>query len=65
MLGGFCLRLAGRETGKAKAVRDLLKVRQSDFRRMLRQRVEDSPMAWTIQVSGFPVDGLPLELYER
>jgi len=42
--------------GKAKAIRDLLKIRQFDFRWMLRQRVEESPMAWMIQVNGFIVD---------
>src|SRR6516165_6465342 len=31
--------------GKAKAIRDLLKIRQFDFHWMLRQRVEESPMA--------------------
>src|ERR1700676_5249962 len=36
--------------GKAKAIRDLLKIRQFDFRWMLRQRIEESPMAWTISV---------------
>ena len=42
--------------GKAKAIRDLLKIRQFDFRWMLRQRIEESPMAWMIQVNGFVVD---------
>ena len=42
--------------GKAKAVRDLLKIRQFDFHWMLRQRIEESPMAWMIQVNGFIVD---------
>ena len=42
--------------GKAKAVRDLLKIRQFDFRWMLRQRIEESPMAWMISVNGFIVD---------
>jgi hypothetical protein len=42
--------------GKAKAIRDLLKIRQFDFRWMLRQRVEASPMAWMISVDGFVVD---------
>src|SRR4051794_39571968 len=46
---------------KAKAVRDLLKIRQFDFRWMLRQRVEDSPMAWMIQVNGFIVDARRLK----
>ena len=42
--------------GKAKAIRDLLKIRQFDFHWMLRQRIEESPMAWMIQVNGFLVD---------
>src|SRR2546423_12211160 len=42
--------------GKAKAIRDLLKIRQFDFHWMLRQRVEESPMAWMISVNGFVLD---------
>jgi hypothetical protein len=42
--------------GKAKAIRDLLKIRQFDFRWMLRRRIEESPMAWMIRVNGFVVD---------
>jgi hypothetical protein len=42
--------------GKAKAIRDLLKVRQLDFRWMLRRRVEESPAAWTISVNGLVRD---------
>lgn len=42
--------------GKAKAIRDLLKIRQFDFHWMLRQRIEESPMAWMIQVNGFLLD---------
>ena len=47
--------------GKAKAVRDLLKIRQFDFRWMLRQRIEESPMAWMISVNGFIVDARRLK----
>jgi hypothetical protein len=47
--------------GKAKAIRDLLKVRQFDFHWMLRQRVEESPVAWTISVNGFIVDARRLK----
>ena len=47
--------------GKAKAIRDLLKIRQLDFRWMLRQRIEDSPMAWMISVNGFIVDARHLK----
>ena len=47
--------------GKAKAIRDLLKIRQFDFRWMLRQRIEESPMAWMIQVNGFIVDARRLK----
>jgi hypothetical protein len=42
--------------GKAKAIRDLLKIRQFDFHWMLRRRVEESPMAWMISVNGFMLD---------
>jgi hypothetical protein len=42
--------------GKAKAIRDLLKVRQFDFRWRLRRRIEESPMAWMVEVNGFVVD---------
>jgi Domain of unknown function (DUF6398) len=47
--------------GKAKAIRDLLKIRQFDFHWMLRQRVEESPMAWMISVNGFIVDARQLK----
>ena len=47
--------------GKAKAIRDLLKIRQFDFHWMLRRRVEESPMAWMIQVNGFIVDARHLK----
>ena len=42
--------------GKAKAIRDLLKIRQFDFHWMLRRRIEESPMAWMISVNGFMLD---------
>jgi hypothetical protein len=42
--------------GKAKAIRNLLKIRQFDFHWMLRQHIEASPMAWLIEVNGFMVD---------
>src|SRR5439155_18938521 len=38
--------------GRAKAIRDLVKIRQFDFHWMLPQRVEESPMAWMIEVNG-------------
>src|SRR5437764_10714214 len=47
--------------GRAKAIRDLVKIRQFDFRWMLRQRVEESPMAWMIEVNGFIVDARRLK----
>lgn len=47
--------------GKAKAIRDLLKIRQFDFHWMLRQRIEESPMVWMIQVNGFIVDARRLK----
>ena len=42
--------------GKAKAISDLLEIRQFDFRWMLPRQVEKSPMAWMIEVNGFIVD---------
>lgn len=42
--------------GKAKAIRDLLRIRQFDFHWMLRQRIEESPMAWMVEVNGFVLD---------
>src|SRR5262249_8007367 len=47
--------------GKAKAIRDLLKIRQFDFHWMLRQRIEESPMAWMISVNGFVLDARRLK----
>ena len=47
--------------GKAKAIRDLLKIRQFDFHWMLHQRVEESPMAWMISVNGFILDARHLK----
>jgi hypothetical protein len=46
--------------GKAKAVRTLLKIRQFDHRWMLRKRIEESPMAWMVEVNGFIVDARQL-----
>ena len=42
--------------GKAKAIRDLLKIRQFDFHWMLSKLVEESPMAWMIEVNGLVMD---------
>jgi hypothetical protein len=42
--------------GKAKAIRDLLRIRQFDFRWMLRQRPETTSMVWMIEVNGLPMD---------
>jgi len=42
--------------GKAKAIRDLLKIHQFDFRWMLRQRIETTSMVWMIEVNGLPLD---------
>jgi hypothetical protein len=39
--------------GKAKAIRELLKIRQFEFRWMLRRRIEESTVAWMIEVNGF------------
>jgi hypothetical protein len=53
--------------GKAKAIRDLLRIRQFDFRWMLRQRIETTSMAWMIEVNGLPMDARNLrrELQEE
>src|SRR5262245_27411232 len=53
--------------GKAKAIRDLLKIRQFDFHWMLRRRIEESPMPWLIQVNGLMRDArhLPREVQEE
>src|SRR5262245_58777289 len=42
--------------GKAKAIRDLLKIRQFDFHWMLRKRIEESSMDWMVQINGFLLD---------
>ena len=42
--------------GKAKAIRDLLKIRRFDFHWMLRRRIEESSIIWLIEVNGFPMD---------
>jgi hypothetical protein len=47
--------------GKAKAIRELLKIRQFDFHWMLRQHIEESPMAWMIEVNGFVLDARRLK----
>src|SRR5262249_11396249 len=47
--------------GKSKAIRDLLKISQFDFEWMLRELIDESPMAWMIQVSGFIVDARQLK----
>jgi hypothetical protein len=42
--------------GKAKSIRDLLRIRQFDFRWMLRKWIEESPMAWMVEVNGLILD---------
>ena len=42
--------------GKAKAIRDQLKIRQFDHHWMLRKRVDECPMIWMIEVNGFCLD---------
>jgi hypothetical protein len=44
-----------------KAIRDLLRIRQFDFRWMLRRRIEESSMAWMVQIGGFIVDARRLK----
>jgi hypothetical protein len=48
--------------GKAKAIRDLLRIRQLDFHWMLRKQVEENPVGWMIQVNGFVLDARHLRL---
>ncbi len=47
--------------GKAKAIRDLLKIRQFDFRWMLRKRIEESPLSLMIEVNGLVLDARHLK----
>jgi hypothetical protein len=42
--------------GKSKTIRTMLKIRQFDFHWMLRKRIEESPMAWMIEINGFVLD---------
>lgn len=42
--------------GKAKAIRDLLKVRQFDIAWTLPSRLKDNPAAWQVEINGFIVD---------
>ena len=47
--------------GKSKTIRTMLKIRQFDFHWMLQSGIEESPMAWMIQVDGFIVDARTLK----
>lgn len=42
--------------GKAKAIRDQMKIRQFDCRWMLRKRIDECPTVWMIEVNGFVLD---------
>lgn len=42
--------------GKAKAIRDLLKIRQFDVAWTLPSRLKDNPAAWQVEINGFNVD---------
>ncbi len=42
--------------GKAKAIRDLLKIRPLDMTWCLPSRIEQNPMAWMVEVNGFILD---------
>ncbi len=42
--------------GKAKAIRDLLKIHPLDPAWTLRSRIEDNPMAWMVEINGFVLD---------
>lgn len=42
--------------GKAKMIRDMLKIRPLDPAWSLRSRIEENPMAWMIEVGGFVLD---------
>jgi len=46
---------------KSKGIRDLLKIRQFDFRWMLRERIDRSAMAWMVTVQGFTLDARMLK----
>jgi hypothetical protein len=41
---------------KAKAIRDLLKIRQFDTDWTLPSRIEQNPMAWMVEINGFLLD---------
>jgi hypothetical protein len=42
--------------GKAKSIRDLLKIRPLDPAWSLRSRIKDNPMAWMVEINGFFLD---------
>jgi hypothetical protein len=42
--------------GKSKAIRTMLKIRQFDRRWTLLSRMDDTPMAWMVEVNGFVLD---------
>jgi hypothetical protein len=42
--------------GKAKAIRDLLKIQPLDTAWSLRSRIKDNPMAWMVEINGFVLD---------
>ena len=54
-------------SAKAKAIRDLLKIRPFDPEWTLPSRMDQNPMAWMIQVNGLIVDArhLPREIQEE
>ena len=47
--------------GKSKAIRTLLKIRNSDPHWTLPSRMDENPMAWMIQINGFIVDARHLK----
>jgi len=56
----------GTAGGKAKAVRDMLKIRYFDWLWMLPSRIADNPAVWLLSVNGLIVDvrDMPLEVQE-
>lgn len=53
-------------SGKAKTIRDLLKMYRMDANWCLPSKIDENPMAWTIMYNGFIVDvrNLPREIQE-
>lgn len=47
-------------SGKSKAIRDLFKISQLDFKWCLPSRLKDHPMAWMVMLDGYIIDARTL-----